>query len=245
MLTLASAGLGPLFPWIESGGFDRNWAEGLGLIALGVVGALVTIYVFLGDWLPSMGGKADYEALKIEIDNLKRRWNKQINLRERYTIKEAEIASERIAEADKLCTDLAAEIEARATEAGSLRRNLSGVGLPLYAILGGAFAVLFAENAAQAILIGFGWTAIADRLGLKRELDKKTERREQEISKLEEEADAAESAREELKAVKRALTEANQQLATRLAANDSPGAGQAAETKAGGAPAGEAAQETK
>jgi hypothetical protein len=64
--------------------------------------------------------------------------------------------------------ELTAIIDQKESEAKDLRRRIFLMGLPAYLILGGAFAVLFASNALQALLIGFGWTAVADRIGLNR-----------------------------------------------------------------------------
>jgi hypothetical protein len=76
------------------------------------------------------------------------------------------------------------------------------------------FAVLFASNALQAILVGFGWTAVADRIGLKRELDEKSRQREEQINKLTERAEAAEMLRQELGTTKEALSKTTQELAS-------------------------------
>lgn len=222
-----------LFPWIESGGFEANWGEGLGFAALGIVGALVTIYLFLGGFLPSMGGKAEYEATRLEIEDLTKRRDKQILLREQHTRGEAGIPAERLAEADKLTDDLGAMIEAKEARAAKLRRELVAIGFPLYVVLGGVFAVLFASNALQAILVGFGWTAVADRIGLKRELDEKSRQREEEINKLTERAESAELLRQELGTTKEALRKTTEELAsavTRTAggAQQARGAGAAA-----------------
>jgi hypothetical protein len=203
-----------LFPWIESGGFEANWGEGLGFAGLGIVGALVTIYLFLGGFLPSMGGKAEYEATRLEIEDLTKRRDKQISLREQHARGDAAISMERLAEADKLTDDLGTMIEAKEARAAKLRRELIAVGFPLYVVLGGVFAVLFASNALQAILVGFGWTAVADRIGLKRELDEKSRQREEEINKLTERAESAELIRQELATTKEALKKTTEELAS-------------------------------
>jgi hypothetical protein len=201
-----------LFPWVDSGGFDDNWTEGLGLAGLGVLGALVTVYLFIGGFLPSMGGKADYDALGIEIEDLEGRRDKEIGLREVYSRGESEISADRRDEASRLAGEFSEIIDQKRAERSALRRELFAVGFPVYVVIGGAFAVLFSENALQAILIGFGWTAIADRIGLKRELDKKSERRDEEIATLTKEADAREKAEAKLAATEKDLAEAKRTL---------------------------------
>ena len=76
------------------------------------------------------------------------------------------------------------------------------------------FAVLFATNALQAILVGFGWTAVADRIGLRSELDEKSRQREDEINKLTDKAQAAELLRQELETTKDALSKTTSELAS-------------------------------
>ena len=217
-----------LFPWIESGGLDANWGEGLGFAALGIVGALVTIYLFLGGFLPSMGGKAEYEATRLELQDLAKRREKQIGLRELYTRGQVGVSPERLREADKLTDDLGDIIEAKEARAAKLRRELIAIGFPLYILLGGVFALLFASNALQAILVGFGWTAVADRIGLRRELDEKSRQREEEINKLTDRAEAAEMLRQELATTKDALRKTTEELAsavTRAAAGSAQAGG--------------------
>ena len=214
-----------LLPWIESGGFGDNWGEGLGFAGLGIVGALVTIYLFLGGFLPSMGGKAEYEATRLEIEDLTKRRDQQITLRELHTRDEAAVSAERLMEADKLTDDLGDIIEAKEARAAKLRRELIAIGFPLYVLLGGVFGVLFATNALQAILIGFGWTAVADRIGLRRELDEKSRQREEEINKLTEKAEASERLRQELATTQDALRKTTKELGSAVARGSAKPAG--------------------
>jgi hypothetical protein len=207
-----------VFPWVESGGVEDNWLEGLGFALLGLVGALVTIYLFLGDFLPSMGGKAEYDLLKLEISGLEQRRNRQLELRESYSSGDKSVSQERLRVAERLSDDLAAAISEKQAEASSQRRSLLALGLPIYVVLGAGFAVLFATNLLQAILFGFGWTAVAERFGMKRELDEKSKARDQKlegiVAQAEESQDAkrqletAQSEREALRASVAALTAA-------------------------------------
>lgn len=205
-----------LLPWTEAGGFADNWAEGLAFVALGIAGALVTIYLFLGEFLPSMGGKAEYEALLIEVEDLSKRRDAQIALREAQTRDEMTLSAEQLAEADRLTKELGNIIEAKEKNAARLRGEILRVGFPLYVCLGGIFAVLFATNALQALLIGFGWTALADRIGLKRELDEKTRKRDEQISKLSHEAEQTDGLRRELRARQASLDAVTGQLARHI-----------------------------
>jgi hypothetical protein len=205
MMLPTATDLGPFLPWVDAGGFSDNIGTALGFFALGLIGALVTIYLFLGEWLPSMGGKAQYETLLLEIDELKDRRDVLMSLREDFTEGDEELSAERREEAKHLSDELEGEVETKTKRAETLHRRILAQGFLLYALLGGAFAVLFAETLMQALLIGFGWTAVADRLGLKREESEKATRRDQEIRKLQRGAEEGEDAKRELKALKQAL----------------------------------------
>ena len=213
-----------LFPWVKSGGVSENWVEGLGLFALGLLGALVTAYLFLGEFLPSMGGKATYDVLSIEIEDLARRRNDVLALRERYVRGELSLTNERLRAAERLTEQLTQAHDAKQTEASRLRTHLLLVGFPMYVLVGGAFAVLFATNLLQALLIGFGWTAVADRIGLQRELEQKGHKREEQVDRLAEEARSGREARQELEATRSQLMTL-QRLTTMLRNNISRGQG--------------------
>jgi hypothetical protein len=198
--------LGPFLPWVDSGGFSANIGEGIGFFALGLLGALVTIYLFLGEWLPSMGGKTRYETLRIEIEDLEERRQELIRLREDFIGGAGEpLSDDQRAEASRLSDEIRAEIATKNSDADALYRRILAQGFALYALLGGAFAVLFAETLMQALLIGFGWTAIADRLGLKREEATKTGVRDREIRKLEKSAEEGADAKRQLESLKEAF----------------------------------------
>jgi hypothetical protein len=214
-----------LFPWVEKGGFSQNWWQGLGYALLGLLGAMVTIYLFLGESLPSMGGKADYDALRVELEDFKERREKNLRAREEFARDESdEISAERRRTQDALAVEYDTTISRLEAQLVKERWALYLMGFPIYLLLGGAFAVLLATNALQAILIGFGWTALADRMGLKREIATKQEAKDKELAKLNEDiSEQAQKARD-LKAKlvqvdeeKRRLEEANQKALAEIA----------------------------
>jgi hypothetical protein len=206
------------FPWTDEPGFSANWLSGLGLALLGIFGALVTIYLFLGEFLPSMGGKAEYEALGLEIEDLSKRRDKQLSPRERFTRDGHHMTNDQRDEAAKLTADLNGIIAGKERNAQKVKRELVAIGFPLYVLLGGAFAVLLASTAPQALLIGFGWTAVVDRFGLKRELDEKSRKRDNASVKLVEAANEATATKAKLIEVEGQLSEAQQIAATATAA---------------------------
>jgi hypothetical protein len=180
-----------VFPWATSGGFDDNWLQGLGLALLGLIGALVTVYLFLGDFLPSMGGKGEYEVGKLELDELVEERDAQLALRKDYAGGKGKTTEQQLRASEALTGSLDTAIAQRESALTQQRRRLVAIGMPIYLILGGAFAVLFASNLLQAILIGFGWTAVADRLGLNKELEARGAKRDEVIAELKEKAKTA------------------------------------------------------
>lgn len=208
-----------LFPWVTSGGFSENWLEGLGFVGLGVVGALVTVYFLLGDFLPSMGGKAEYEESRLELADLTQRRDRQIELRERFSRGELALPDERLQAANKLTEDLSAAITQKGQELQRQKRSLLAMGMPIYVLLGGAFAVLFASNGLQAFFIGFGWTGLADRIGLSKELAARSTKREVEVQKLRQDAEKGVKAQGDLEAAHaqiKQLAESASSLARKL-----------------------------
>lgn len=192
-----------LFPWADDGGLDDNWLSGLGLAILGMIGALVTLYAFLGGFLPSMGGKAEYEKLGEEIETLSQRRDAQLKPRESFVRGSSSLSEEEREEATRLTEDFNRIIEQKEAAARKLHRSLLAVGFPVYVVLGAAFAVLLASTALQAIAIGFGWTAVADRLGLKREEEEKKRTRAEETETIVNAAKETEKTKAKLAAVEK------------------------------------------
>jgi hypothetical protein len=174
------------FPWVDSGGFGDNVGEGIAFAAVGLVGAMVTAYYAAGGFLPSMGGKAEYDAMQVELSDLRERFRAVSAIGESFALGTAPgVTAEQRAAATESADRLSASIDSLRLEAQTLKRSLLARALPFYLLLGAAFAVLFAQNLAQALLIGFAWTLLAERMGLKKEMEKKDEMRGQDISKLE------------------------------------------------------------
>jgi hypothetical protein len=217
MIAFASVTSDLFFPWAESGGLGDNFDEGLGFALIGLVGAMVTAYFAVGGFLPSTGGKADYDALEAEIDDLNDRLEEVTAVGEGFAKQGGQISQERRDEADRVAQRLLLRISETQGRAERLKRSLLIRALPFYLVVGATFAVLFAQNLAQALLIGFAWTAVAERFGLKRELEKRSEHRGQDIDKLERAAQEGEAAIGRLRATENALTEVRSELADRLA----------------------------
>jgi|GEM_PF-7111566 len=186
------------FPWATDEGVSDNLLTGLFFAGLGVLGASILVFGLLGSYLPSMGGKAEYDALQIEIKSLTERLDQQLKARERYVRDGTDPGSERRKEAASLTDDLSQVVESKEEEARHKYRQALWLGVPIYILVGGALAVLVASNALQALLIGFAWTSIADRLGLKREQSEKKEIEGKEIGVLAADAKEADEAKAKL-----------------------------------------------
>lgn len=177
-----------MLAWLFPDEGDPDWTDGVVLFFLGVLGALVTAYLFLGEFLPSMGGKAEYDSDTWDLKTKKGERDKLIEERGRLA-RASPVNSAQVSALEKMSDDLAANIDQIEERRRSERWRLLAVGIPVYILVGGAFATIFATTFAQGLLIGFGWVAVADRLGLKKEKEARTDIREKEIEKLETEAE--------------------------------------------------------
>lgn len=197
-------------PWVDSGGFGDNVGEGIAFLVVGLIGSMVTAYYAAGGFLPSTGGKAEYDALMLEHDDLRERYDELSAVVESFAVGDAEVSAERREAALKSAEALGRRMDSVSADGRALKRSILARSLPFYLLIGPAFAVLFAENLAQALIIGFAWTLLAERFGLKNEQEAKDRMRRDDIAKLEEEARKSERHRNEA-AEARADAKAKQQ----------------------------------
>jgi hypothetical protein len=170
------------FTWVSfDGGFHGDWARGLAYFLLGFVGAAVTLYFFAGGLLPSMG-RGQLTVLETERAQWERRRDRKLDAVEK-TPSGAEGTKQKW-----LYERSAAQVTALDARIDRERGALLKVGVPLYLFLGGFFAAMFATNLIQAALIGFGWTAVVERFGLKREQETRKDSRDDLIDTLQTEA---------------------------------------------------------
>ena len=74
-----------LFSWAYAqGGFSGNWQVGLALGLAGAAGGLVSVYLFLGEFLPSMGSKGEYEAGRLDLEERRQRRDRLLELRDQH-----------------------------------------------------------------------------------------------------------------------------------------------------------------
>lgn len=86
---------------------------------------------------------------------------------------------------DTLTRDFDQAIQRLGRDVAGERWRLFLIGFPMDVLLGGFFATALTVNAVQALAIGFGWTALADRIGLQRALDVKKQLTREQISRIE------------------------------------------------------------
>lgn len=183
-----------LFGWaLEEGGFDENWGDGLVLGLVGAAGALVAVYFFLGSFLPSMGGKAEYDELRLRIDVVRQKRDACLQIRERYAQAStgADVQPERLAELNRLCEEHDAVIARDEARLNQMRTRLLLLGTPIFVLLGGVVATALAQNVAQAVAVGFGWTAVVDRFGIRTEEPIRNQARQSVLDTVADQADAS------------------------------------------------------
>ncbi len=167
-----------LFAW-----YPDNWGQGGIYFLLGMAGALVTVYLFLGEMLPSMGGQVEYERTRVTLEHYLEQREELINLRNDVALGQAD-DDVNSAVLDRLSDDLNGITELLETRLRSERWRLFFLGFPIYLVLGGFFAAAVATNFLEALVIGFGWTLIADRLGLERKNAQLQVLREKQVNEL-------------------------------------------------------------
>lgn len=144
------------FAWLTKA--QPDWPTG-GLLALmGLIGALCTIFGFIGGAVPGTTGQAKIEKDNARLDRL------------------TEILEDLI----KNNSDKSEAITAVQKSVNSLRDDLRRehwrqffIATLLYAFLGAMFATMLGNNFLQALVIGAGWTAIIGSLGLKKDYAEK------------------------------------------------------------------------
>ncbi|HEX2295462.1 MAG TPA: hypothetical protein VHN37_09155 [Actinomycetota bacterium] len=175
-----------LFGWMDAGGWTENWREGLLYAVLGLIGALVTAFFYANEFLPSVGGTAEYGEVAVSVAERQERLDQLRKKREEFAFGgDGEVSSDQVEELNRLYEhELNEQQKERDWMRGEKRRNYL-TAVPMYVLLGSAFAVLFATNPLQGVLIGFGWTAIADRAGMKRQAAEKEKHLDKNLERIE------------------------------------------------------------
>ena len=170
-----------IYPWSDGNGLQDRWTDGLEIFLLGLVGGLTAVYLYLGTFLPGMTASASLGEAEAEV---------QINKAHRDAVLDryrgaVELGQPPPLQAQELVERYDAIVARSTAQVRTERWRAQLLGMPLFAILGGAFAVLFASNLLQALLIGFGWTVVAKQAGLSRTQAQRREKKNEQISQLE------------------------------------------------------------
>ena len=159
--------VGALFTWATTPSPD--WGKGALFAALGLAGALVAIFGFIGGAIPGTAGQAKIDADTERLDRLSQ------HLEELVAKSEPD----------------ASAISAVETTVNNLRDDLRGerwrqfwIGAVLYAILGAVFAAMLAQDILQALVLGAGWTALLGTLGLKKDQEERKAIKDAALEKL-------------------------------------------------------------
>ncbi len=141
-----------LFHWAE--GENPEWWLGARFAALGLVGALVTMFSLIGGAVPGTAGKAEIDADRKRLEIVTERLLALVE----SPAPDASVIAVVSSSADRLRDDLKREQWRQFTVASSF-----------YLLLGGFFACALAYDQLQALIVGAGWTTYAGALGLKRD----------------------------------------------------------------------------
>jgi hypothetical protein len=147
-----------------------------------------------------MGGKTEYRLTKIELEEFKKQRKDALDARERFATgrNEPSFTMDHLMAEEKITDHLNQTIENLEKRLWRERWRLFMLGFPMYVLLGGFFALAFATNMLQALLVGFSWTAIAEYVGLQKEQAVERAIRDKEIDKLKEGAERADKLEVEL-----------------------------------------------
>ena len=144
-----------------------DWSRGAALAGLGLVGALVEVYVSTGEALPSIGGQARISGLQARLSEEQAHREDAVTRCEQLAPQEN--VSEQFEQFETVAGLRQDSIRALSRELATVRRQQTYVGVPVYLLLGAFFASAVATNLLQALLVGFGWTAVLGRLGLRQD----------------------------------------------------------------------------
>lgn len=141
-----------LFIWASE--TPPDWSRGALFSALGLVGALVTIFGVVGGAVPGTAGQAEIDAGSARLLRLSERLEQLISA--------SPVDSPAVQAIEKTVNNLRDDLR---TE----RWRQFGIAAVLYVILGAFFAALLAQDILQALVMGAGWTAFLGTLGLKKD----------------------------------------------------------------------------
>ncbi len=156
-----------LFHWIE--GDEIRWHEGGFYAALGLVGALITLFSLIGGNVPGIAAQARLDAGGARLELLYQRL---------LAVAKPGAAAD--------------EVEALNTAVARLEKSLNRerwrlftVAAFFYAVLGAFFASALARDLLQAIIVGAGWTGYTGALGIKKDYEERKKSKDEQLGAVE------------------------------------------------------------
>lgn len=162
-----------ILSWSKKNPID--WSSGVIFALSGLIGALVTIFGLIGTAVPGTAGQVSIEE---DCDRLRSLCQKQdIVLKEtgNINVNEADILQKAVGD---LRDDISKE-----------RWRQFGIAAFMYAVIGAFFAAFLAQDALQALMIGAGWTGVMGSLGLKRDYEERSSKKNNAINELQKRVD--------------------------------------------------------
>jgi len=138
-----------LVSWLNSDPPDIT--TGAAFVILGFVGALAAIFGLIGDVVPGTNGKALLDARMKRLESEEQRLDQMI--------KDPDVKPEQLSAVSNAVNKIRDDIS------NDKRRQFTLAAF-IYLVLGAFFAGMLATNMLQALVIGFGWTAVVGVLGL-------------------------------------------------------------------------------
>lgn len=139
------------------------------LFVLGMFGALATAYFSIGEYLPAMGGGAEYTARRSDLRALH---DRMVEVEEglEEVAEKPDLTDVQMRARGELLVHLGDRFETESRELEHLRRRSTLTGSVLYVVLGGFVAAAIASSNALAVILGAGWTVAASRIGIGKEI---------------------------------------------------------------------------
>lgn len=142
-----------LFVWAD--GNSPNYLQGFLFGLMGIVGALTSIFSFIGKTVPGTGGRLHIEKEELRLARMNEKF-------EKFNTAQPTVDAEYLKEI-RLHIDSATK---RLNRNKTSQFMLSSV---LFIVLGCFFSLMIAQDLLQALIIGAGWTGILGSFGLKQD----------------------------------------------------------------------------
>jgi hypothetical protein len=143
-------------PWLTSN--QRDYGLGITLAVGGLVGALITMFAFIGGAFPGTAGKTVIDTDTVRLEILSDQLDKFVT----GTRANADL----IEAVEKMVNNFRDDLRSEKW------RQFAFASIA-YAVIGAAIAAFLASNLLQAIVIGAGWTGLLGSLGLKSDYAKR------------------------------------------------------------------------